>query len=172
MKKLSFFSLILVFGVTGISASQQYDDLLKLIKSGVSEDVIVAYINASHSSYDLSSDEIVHLKENGASKNVIVAVIQHKGSAVTNSNNPAAPTVRHARITDTILQPKSRGASDKVMTAATKRQDDTVTVNVPNAHGGYTPVKLVKIDKGYLGPRGEFYQGHPTVAQLKVRYGK
>ena len=62
MKKLLFFSLILIFGVTGISASQQYDELVKLVKSGASEDVIVAYINASDSSYNLSSDEIVHLK--------------------------------------------------------------------------------------------------------------
>ena len=91
MKKLSFFSLILVFGVTGVNASQQYDDLLKLIKSGVSEEVIVAYINASHSNYDLSSDEIVHLKECGASKHVIVAAIQHKGSVLTNSNNISVP---------------------------------------------------------------------------------
>lgn len=172
MKKLSFFSLILVFGVTGVNASQQYDDLLKLIKSGVSEEVIVAYINASHSNYDLSSDEIVHLKECGASKHVIVAAIQHKGSVLTNSNNPAAPTVRHVLTPDTILLPKAIDASDKVMTAAAQRPDDTVTVNVPNAHGGYTPVKLVKIDRGYLGPNGEFYQGHPTIAQLKSLYGK
>ena len=48
---------------------------------------------------------------------------------------------------------------------------DSVTINVPNASGGFTPVILVKTDKGYAGPQGEFYPNHPTVAQLKVLYG-
>lgn len=48
---------------------------------------------------------------------------------------------------------------------------DTVTVNVPNSHGGFTPVKLVKHRKGYTGPQGEYYMNHPTVTQLKVLYG-
>ena len=54
---------------------------------------------------------------------------------------------------------------------AAQQPGETVTVNVPNAGGGYSPVKLVKVDKGYLGPQGEFYAGHPTIAELKVLYG-
>jgi hypothetical protein len=49
---------------------------------------------------------------------------------------------------------------------------DEFTVNVPNASGGYTAVKLVKGDKGYIGPQGEFYPSNPTIAELKVLYGK
>jgi hypothetical protein len=49
---------------------------------------------------------------------------------------------------------------------------DAFTVNVPNANGGYTPVRLTKTDKGYIGPQGEYYPSHPTVAELKVLYGK
>jgi hypothetical protein len=48
---------------------------------------------------------------------------------------------------------------------------DTVTVSVPNAKGGYSTVKLVKHNGGYVGPQGEFYSGHPTVDQLKALYG-
>lgn len=48
---------------------------------------------------------------------------------------------------------------------------DTVTVSVPNSRGGFTPVKLVKHDGGYVGPQGEFYSGHPTVDELKALYG-
>jgi hypothetical protein len=48
---------------------------------------------------------------------------------------------------------------------------DTVTVSVPNSKGGFTPVKLVKRDGGYVGPQGEFYSGHPTVDELKALYG-
>ncbi len=48
---------------------------------------------------------------------------------------------------------------------------DTVNVSVPNSKGGFTAVKLVKRDGGYIGPQGEFYAGHPTVDQLKALYG-
>lgn len=48
---------------------------------------------------------------------------------------------------------------------------DTTTVNVPTSKGGFTPVRLVKHKNGYIGPQGEFYTGHPTVAALKALYG-
>ena len=49
---------------------------------------------------------------------------------------------------------------------------ETVTINVPNSNGSYTPVTLVKHKDGYIGPQGEYYPGHPTVDQLKALYGK
>ena len=48
----------------------------------------------------------------------------------------------------------------------------TVIINVPNSSGGYTAVRLIKKDVGYVGPQGEFYPDYPTVDQLKVLYGK
>jgi hypothetical protein len=47
-----------------------------------------------------------------------------------------------------------------------------VVINIPNASGSYTPVSLTKHKTGYIGPQGEYYEGHPTVEQLKVLYGK
>ncbi|MDD5675022.1 MAG: DUF3575 domain-containing protein [Chitinivibrionales bacterium] len=91
MKKLSFLSIILIVGFTAVLASPQYDDLMKLVKSGASEEVIVAYINASDSSYNLSSDQVLQLKQSGATPKVIVAAIQHKGALVSKPNNLAAP---------------------------------------------------------------------------------
>lgn len=124
---LSIFTIVMA-AVFTIWATEGYDDLAKLLKAGVSEDVIIAFINSSNVRYALSPDNIVQLK--------------------------------------------AMGASDKVITAAIQRSGDIFTVNVPNARGGYTPVKLVKTANGYLGPQGEFYAGHPTVAQLKGLYGK
>ena len=49
---------------------------------------------------------------------------------------------------------------------------ETLTINVPNSNGSYTPVTLVKTGNGYAVPQGEFYPGNPTVDQLKVLYGK
>ena len=47
----------------------------------------------------------------------------------------------------------------------------TITVNVPNTNGSFTPVKLVQYKNGYVGPQGEYYPGNPTVDQLRVLYG-
>ena len=101
MKKKSFFFIILLLTVTGIEASQQYDNLAKLIKSGAKEEVVIAYINASDSSYNLTSNEIVQLKEYGASSNIIIAVIQHKGSVIAASNSQAP------RETSSVIYPRS-----------------------------------------------------------------
>jgi hypothetical protein len=49
--------------------------------------------------------------------------------------------------------------------------NDTTTIGVPNSKGGFTQVRLVKHKNGYIGPQGEFYTGHPTVAALKALYG-
>jgi len=48
----------------------------------------------------------------------------------------------------------------------------TVTINVPNSNGSFTPVTLVKHNNGYIGPQGEYYSGNPAIDQLKALYGK
>jgi hypothetical protein len=45
-----------------------------------------------------------------------------------------------------------------------------VILHIPNRNGSYTPVVLQKTKKGYIGPQGELYPEHPTVAQLEVLY--
>ncbi|MDD5747232.1 MAG: hypothetical protein PHO30_08225 [Candidatus Omnitrophica bacterium] len=59
------------------------------------------------------------------------------------------------------VEPQSQSAPDS----------GTVTVNIPDTKGGYTPVKLKKTANGYIGPQGEYYEQNPTVEQLKVLYG-
>ena len=48
----------------------------------------------------------------------------------------------------------------------------SVVINIPNISGGYTPVTLTQYKTGYIGPQGEYYEGHPSVEQLKVLYGR
>jgi len=55
--------------------------------------------------------------------------------------------------------------------SVTQSQGKTVTINVPNSKGGYTPVTLVKYKSGYIGPQSEYYEGHATVEQLRALYG-
>jgi len=61
--------------------------------------------------------------------------------------------------------------SPNVVTSPQNLSGETVTINVPNANGSFTPVTLVKSGNGYIGPQGEYYSGHPTVGQLRALYG-
>ena len=51
-------------------------------------------------------------------------------------------------------------------------QPDVFTVNIPNGHGGYTPIIIKRLGTGFIGPQGEFYPEFPKVFQLKIIYGK
>jgi len=54
----------------------------------------------------------------------------------------------------------------------TTPMDDDITLNIPNAAGGYSAVLIKKSGKGFIGPQGEFYPEFPKVSVLKVLYGK
>lgn len=107
MKRLLFSCVTLIFGVASLQASQQYDDLVKLLKSGVTEDVIIAYIDASDSSYNLSSDQIVQLRGDGASPHVIITAMKHKGRVVTGSSVQGAPAQPAPTETASVMPPSS-----------------------------------------------------------------
>ena len=49
---------------------------------------------------------------------------------------------------------------------------ETITINVPNSNGSFTPVTLIRRNGGYVGPQGEFYPSNPTVEQLRALYGR
>jgi hypothetical protein len=75
------------------SASTGYDDLVKLVKSEVTEEVLVAYIDTYPAAFALTPDNIVELKKLGASDKVISAAIQHRmktaQAPAQNSDSPA-----------------------------------------------------------------------------------
>lgn len=63
--------------------------VVKLIKAGLSDDLIVSTINASPGQYDTSADALIALKTAGASDKVISAIVL-KASGATAAPAPAA----------------------------------------------------------------------------------
>jgi len=82
----------------------------------------------------------------------------------------AAPAVVAPVFTAVVTAPAA--TTVPVVTQPKTVSNETAVINIPNANGGYTPVILTKYKTGYIGPQGEYYDGHPTVAQLRVLYGK
>ena len=60
---------------TGAYAADGVDDMIKMSRSGVSADVLLAYVQDTDLTYDLSADEIQTLQESGVPSNVIVAML-------------------------------------------------------------------------------------------------
>ena len=57
------------------------DSLIKMVKAGLSEDVIIITINASSGAYDISADGLIALKAAGVSDKVIAAIAMKSSGA-------------------------------------------------------------------------------------------
>jgi hypothetical protein len=68
-----FFLLLCCF-VTAQQAMNN-DSIIKLVKAGLSDDLIVSTINASPASYDTSANGLIALKQAGASDKIIAAIV-------------------------------------------------------------------------------------------------
>lgn len=67
------------------------DSVIKLVKAGLSEDLIVSTINGSPAAYDTSADGLIALKSAGASDKVVAAIVARAaGPAPAPAAAPAA----------------------------------------------------------------------------------
>jgi len=66
------------------------DSVVKLVKAGLSDDLIVSTINAAPGTYDTSADGLIALKTAGASDKVVSAVVL-KASGIAPAMAPIAP---------------------------------------------------------------------------------
>lgn len=99
MNRQFFLCICTLFPATMLFANQQCDDLIKLAKSGVGEEVIVAYINSTDASFNLSPDDISKLKAAGVPPKVIIMAIRHyrpkspDGPAVQSAASEPVPAI-------------------------------------------------------------------------------
>ena len=56
------FTIALSIGANALWASPATEDLIKMARSGVDEEVLTVYIDASPDMYDLTADEIITLR--------------------------------------------------------------------------------------------------------------
>lgn len=84
MRKFNLLCLTVLFSLCLVSASspalhasEGFDDIAKLAKSGVGEGVLVAFVQSSPLAYDLTVDEILYLNDLGVTAPTITAVVDH-----------------------------------------------------------------------------------------------
>jgi hypothetical protein len=91
MRKFLVAGALLAFGpLLAAQQAMNNDSVVKLVKAGLSDDVVVSTINASPGTYNTSADSLIALKTAGASDKVISAVVL-KSSSSSSPAQPAAP---------------------------------------------------------------------------------
>jgi hypothetical protein len=93
MSCLRLIALCMLAIFSAVSPAQQAglnnDAVVKLAKSGIGDDLVVATINAQPGNYSLTTDDMMALKKEGVSDKVI-------GAMIGKANAPAAPAVAGA----------------------------------------------------------------------------
>jgi hypothetical protein len=85
--------LLMLVPVSLFAASQKLvDDVIRLSKKGISDDVIIALIDASLERAPISADDVIALSEAGVSKAVIQAMIEPPADATEPAVNEGPAT--------------------------------------------------------------------------------
>jgi hypothetical protein len=103
MRKAILACIVLLLG-SGLLAQQALDNqsVTKLVKAGLSEDLIVTTINSSPGTYDTSANGLIALKKAGASDKVIAAIVI-KASGATAAAPAPAPSAGSATPTTSVV---------------------------------------------------------------------
>ena len=85
---------LLFLAFTSLVIAQQAlnnDSIIKMVKAGLTDDAIVATINANPGAYDASPDGLIALKQAGVSNKVIDAIAAKSSASAPDSAQPSAP---------------------------------------------------------------------------------
>ena len=91
----SIFTLVFLAICSLLTAQQTMnnDSVIKLVKAGLSDDLIVSTINGSTGTYDTSADGLIALKSAGASDKVVAAIVAKSAAPGAPPAAVAAPAV-------------------------------------------------------------------------------
>jgi hypothetical protein len=135
------------------------DSVVKLVKAGLSDDLIVSTVNTQPGAYDTSADAIIALKSAGASDKVLAAVL-HKSSALT-AQDATAETAQAAASASSakprvFLTAASKGTNQNAdrdqsmeMAKDLERNCPDVMVSISQQNADYT-IELNHIEVGWI----------------------
>src|SRR5580658_3106911 len=85
---------LLFLAFTSFLTAQQAlnnDSVIKMVRAGLTDDAIVATINANPGAFDASPDGLIALKQAGVSNKVIDAIVAKSSASAPDSGQPSAP---------------------------------------------------------------------------------
>jgi hypothetical protein len=133
------------------------DDVLKLSRAQVSDDIIVNYVQNSGIAYNLGPKELVYLKEQGVSDRVVNAMLDERKRVIAEAAAAAqTPPPAPAQTSETISTASYAPTFSQPQTEVQAAPSTVYTIPSPPAYAYYpTPYY------GYYG--GPYYYG-PSIA--------
>jgi hypothetical protein len=93
MRRMAFLALWIVSPLLIAQEVLNNDAVIKLVKSGLSEDLIITTVKASPGNYDTSADGLIALKNGGVSDKIVTAImLKAAGGTPASASVPADPT--------------------------------------------------------------------------------
>jgi hypothetical protein len=156
-KGLSSFVLILSAPLLFAQQAVNNDSVIKMCKSGLSDDVIITTINSSPGEYKTSADDLVAMKSAGASDKVIAAVVSKAAAPAAAASDPApktadvAPTPGEKPKPRVLLRSYSHGnARNQSMEMSKDFEKDCPGIRITVSHDAADYVmNLNHIEKGW-----------------------
>jgi hypothetical protein len=150
------------------------DSVIKLIKAGLSDDLIVTTINASPGTYDTSADGLNALKAAGASDKVVAAIVQKAAGPVKDAPTTSAPVPPpQAPAAKVEAAPISRDTRPKKQLSLCKFQlwgPETAFVPTGGAMAGLSVVGQMNAANYYMSISKEVKQNYKTAIEEDSRY--
>jgi hypothetical protein len=158
------------------------EDVLKLARNQVSDDVIVAYVQGSSTIYNLSPNDIVYLRQQGISDRVVGAMLDHRQRMIASSQAAAAQQASQSAAAAQQAQADAAAAQQAQTGSTAEYADGSSTYIIPSQgysypyygysypyygsyYGGYYPYYWgPTIGFGFHGSHYHFYGGHGFTA--------
>ena len=112
MKSILFAALLAVSGLA-IAAPMTNDDVIKMVKGGLSEEIVIQSVNTSEPKFDTSPDGLVQLKQGGVNDRIIQQIMNRSsgaGAAAPAAKAPACPQCGTVTGIREIEKPRKYGA--------------------------------------------------------------
>ena len=137
--------------VPAIRLSPGVEDLLKLSRAKVGDDVIVAFVHDPGRRYNLTADEIVYLRKEGLSDRVLAAMLSQSSrrAAVTPAPQPVAPATA---------------------TPSTPSASGTQSVVIPTTPSYQTPSDYAPAPATYVASEPTTYNYYPSYPYYGYSY--
>lgn len=172
-KHLLQLALIALCPILAAQQAMNNDSVVKLVKAGLSDDIIITTINSSPGSYDTTANGIIALKEAGASDKVISAVLTKAtgaapGAAATPSGTAATAVAGlPAGITDVGVYYKDKTGAWQAMFP------EIVNFKTGGVLKSFATGGIVKGDvNGHVnGPKGKYDVTFPITLAVYVPEG-
>lgn len=89
-KALLAIFLVLTCSLLAAQQALNNDAVIKMVKAGLSDDIIIATINSQPGSFDVSTDGLIALKAGGASDKLVAAIITRHSAPATGAPAPTS----------------------------------------------------------------------------------